>query len=106
MRIFNGSIKLLLHAPTCVCLLGGLYIGKLSTPTQDNEAVECAVFVRAAEIRQKYDLSCYDSHHASAAFSRDHKSIISTDRHYDRVKARGDLTLSTFTWIRRRIPVR
>ncbi len=43
------------------------------------------MFARAAEIREDHDLSYYDSHHASAALFYD-KSIVSTDRQYDRVK--------------------
>jgi predicted nucleic acid-binding protein len=47
--------------------------------------IQCGIFARAAEIRKSNDLSYYDSHHASAALYYD-KSIVSTDRQYDRVK--------------------
>jgi len=49
------------------------------------QSIECGTFARDAEIREKHNLSYYDSHHASAALYHD-KSIVSTDRQYDRVK--------------------
>ena len=49
------------------------------------QPVQCGIFARAAEIRENYDLSYFDSHHASAALYHD-RSIVSTDRQYDRVK--------------------
>lgn len=49
------------------------------------QPMQCGIFARAAEIRENYNLSYYDSHHASAALYHD-SSIISTDRQYDRVK--------------------
>ncbi len=49
------------------------------------QPIECGIFIRAAEIRKKYGLAYYDSHHASAALFYD-KAIVSTDRQYDRVK--------------------
>ena len=49
------------------------------------QPIEIGTFARAAEIREKHNLSYYDSHHASAALYHD-KSIVSTDRQYERVK--------------------
>ena len=49
------------------------------------QPIECGLFSRAAEIREKHALSYYDSHHASAALYHD-GSIVSTDRQYDRVR--------------------
>jgi len=49
------------------------------------QPIQCGIFARAAEIRENHDLSYYDSHHASAALYHD-KTIVSTDRQYDRVK--------------------
>jgi len=60
------------------------------------QPVQCDIFARAAEIREKYELSYYDSHHASAALYFD-KSIVSTDRQYDRVKDLNRLDPSKLT---------
>lgn len=49
------------------------------------QSVKCNLFAKSAEIRQKYNLSYYDSLHAASAFTYD-GSIVSTDRKYGSVK--------------------
>lgn len=50
------------------------------------ESVECFSFGRAAEIREKYDLTYYDSLHAASALVSGDRTIVSTDTQYDRVR--------------------
>ncbi len=47
--------------------------------------IQCGVLAKAAEIRQKYNLSYYDSLHAAVTYFSDDKTIISTDPKYDDV---------------------
>jgi predicted nucleic acid-binding protein len=49
-------------------------------------SVECSSFAKAAEIREKYDLTYYDSLHAASALNYEDKTIVSTDPKYDVVK--------------------
>ncbi len=49
------------------------------------QSLECATFPKAAEFREAYHLTYYDSLHSSSAFFHD-REIISTDSDYDRVK--------------------
>ena len=58
-------------------------------------SVRCDLIAKAAEIREKYGLSYYDSHHAAAALSYD-KEIVSTDRQYDKVEGLRRIDPSKF----------
>lgn len=49
------------------------------------QPVDCRMFVKAAQIREKHDLSYYDSLHAAAAVDYD-KIIVSTDVRYDEIE--------------------
>jgi predicted nucleic acid-binding protein len=62
-----------------VCEALGLYDIRI-------EVVECFSFSRAAEIREEYDLTYYDSLHAASALSSADRTIVSTDAQYDHVR--------------------
>lgn len=57
----------------------------LETHGMKIQSPPCATFSKAASFRETYDLTYYDSLHASSAFFHD-REIISTDRDYDRIK--------------------
>jgi predicted nucleic acid-binding protein len=71
--------------------------------------IQCGVFGKAAEIRQKHDLSYYDSLHAAVAYFSDDKTIISTDPKYDdvpglkRIDPYKMFTLNSWDLLRKRL---